>query len=207
MTSTELWLVRHAQPLVAPGVCYGRLDVPADPAHTQASAQALGAALHAAQGQGGHRTGPLPVWTSPRARAHVLAQALAAHAPAGLLLSHPQRDERLAEMDFGVWEGQRWDDIPRAELEAWTDDFHHHRPGGGENVAEFLHRVRTALEDSAEQAWTMGSPRVVWLTHAGVIRAVQLLLAGVTRPARASDWPADAPAFGQWRVTRLERQG
>ena len=26
----RLWLVRHAAPLVAPGTCYGALDVPAD---------------------------------------------------------------------------------------------------------------------------------------------------------------------------------
>ncbi|MBV8617950.1 MAG: phosphoglycerate kinase, partial [Curvibacter sp.] len=30
----RLWLVRHARQLIAPGTCYGRLDVPADPAHT-----------------------------------------------------------------------------------------------------------------------------------------------------------------------------
>ena len=41
----RLWLVRHAQPLVAPGVCYGALDLRADPAATADSAQRLAAAL------------------------------------------------------------------------------------------------------------------------------------------------------------------
>ena len=34
MKSRQLWVVRHAQPLVAPGICYGALDVTADPAAT-----------------------------------------------------------------------------------------------------------------------------------------------------------------------------
>src|SRR3989344_6090949 len=42
---TRLWLVRHAQPLVAPGTCYGALDIPADPAATRAAAEHLAAAL------------------------------------------------------------------------------------------------------------------------------------------------------------------
>ena len=37
----SLWLVRHAQPLVAPGTCYGRLDVPADTHATLTAARAL----------------------------------------------------------------------------------------------------------------------------------------------------------------------
>ena len=34
----RLWLVRHAQPVVATGTCYGALDVPADAAATQVAA-------------------------------------------------------------------------------------------------------------------------------------------------------------------------
>ena len=37
----RLWLVRHAQPLVAPGVCYGATDMPADVDATSQAAQAL----------------------------------------------------------------------------------------------------------------------------------------------------------------------
>ena len=40
-----LWLVRHAQPLIAPGTCYGATDVPADAAATQTAARALALAL------------------------------------------------------------------------------------------------------------------------------------------------------------------
>ncbi|WP_371809255.1 histidine phosphatase family protein [Aquabacterium sp. A08] len=196
MATLELWLVRHARPLVEPGVCYGRLDVPADPAHTAASAQALTAALRAAQGATAE---PLPLWTSPRTRAQALAQAVAQHPPAGL---YPplQVDERLAEMDFGTWEGRRWDALPRAELDAWTDDFHHHRPGGGEHVGGFLARVRDALDACHRQAQALGARRAVWVTHAGVVRAVQVWLAQTPQPLRARDWPTAACDFGAWQV-------
>mgnify|MGYP003391152053 CR=1 FL=1 len=43
----RLWLVRHAQPVVAAGTCYGALDVPADAAATQVAAQRLAQALPA----------------------------------------------------------------------------------------------------------------------------------------------------------------
>jgi alpha-ribazole phosphatase len=36
-----LWVVRHARPLIAPGVCYGALDVPACPQTIRDAAEAL----------------------------------------------------------------------------------------------------------------------------------------------------------------------
>ena len=36
-----LWLVRHAQPLIATGICYGQLDIPADLQATQTCAKEL----------------------------------------------------------------------------------------------------------------------------------------------------------------------
>ena len=41
MTPHRLWIARHAPVLLPPGTCYGRLDAPADPAATAASAQRL----------------------------------------------------------------------------------------------------------------------------------------------------------------------
>ena len=45
MGANTLWLARHAQPLIAPGICYGQLDVPADMEATAASARALAETL------------------------------------------------------------------------------------------------------------------------------------------------------------------
>ena len=43
--SPRLWLVRHAPPLAAQGLCYGRLNLPADAQATRDSARALAEAL------------------------------------------------------------------------------------------------------------------------------------------------------------------
>ena len=44
---------------------------------------------------------------------------------------------------------------------------------------------------------------VVWLTHAGVIRAAMLLAQGVREVTRADQWPSQALAFGQATVLDL----
>lgn len=178
----SLWLARHA-PVPGPaGLCYGSSDLPADPALTTASAQRLAAALP-------HGT---RVWCSPLARCRVLAAALQA-LRADLA---PTLDPRLAEMDFGDWEGRPWDAIGPAAITAWTDDFLQHRPGGGESVAQFLERVRHALADCRAAA-----PRdTLWITHAGVIKAARVLQPGARPLAQASDWPRDTLACGQWTV-------
>lgn len=177
----KLWLVRHAQPLVAPGVCYGALDMAADGLATDVAAQALARALPA----GVH------VVSSPLQRCEQLKQVLRGLRPD---LAYRQ-DARLVEMNFGHWEGQRWDAIDRAELDAWTAAFDSWRCGGAENVREFMLRVGAVWDETrASQQST------VWITHAGVIRAATLLAQGLRHIRRADQWPAVAPAFGQWQL-------
>jgi alpha-ribazole phosphatase len=109
-------------------------------------------------------------------------------------------DARLAEMDFGSWEGQAWSTIAPEAYEAWTADFAHHRVGGGESVALLMARVRQAWHDTLLTAQRHGERSALWLTHAGVIRAMQLLHSGIELPTLANDWPREAPDFGQWSV-------
>ena len=174
-----LWLVRHAQPLVAPGVCYGRTDMPADADATRHCAELLAQALppHTA------------IMASPLQRCEQLRQSLS-----GLRRDLVfKTDVRLQEMDFGGWEGRAWAAIDAAELKAWTDDFSAYRCGGtGESVAMFMARVAAAF-DALDPALN-----TCWLTHAGVIRASALLAGGQRHITRASQWPPTAPAFGQW---------
>ena len=177
--AVKLWLARHAAPSIAPGICYGRLDVAAGDAATQSAARALAAALP----QG------LPVRVSGLQRARQLAHALQALRED----LQPTRDERLNEMDFGAWEGVPWQGIPKAAIDEWTRNFAEHRAGGGENVSGLLWRVAQALADVA------ANDEAVWITHAGVIRAVHYLAEhGKDHIPLAHAWPARAPAFGEW---------
>ena len=180
--TARLWLVRHAAPLVAPGICYGRLDVDADARATQQAAQQLAQAL------------PRGVLLrhSPLRRCAQLADAVRALRPD--LCS--QADDRLQEMDFGAWEGQPWDAVPRAELDAWAADLHAYAPGGGEPLAAMLARVRSALEEPAP-----ADTDRVWISHAGVARCVHWLRTQPARPATAAAWTQAAPAPGQWFIS------
>ena len=172
--------MRHARVVLAPGLCYGASDVPADAEHTQESAAAL--------------MGVLPqgalLWVSALVRAQQLADVLT---QVRSDLGVPQRDARLNEMDFGRWELQRWDAIPRSAFDGWMADFAHHRVGGGESTKQVIDRVALALDDTRRSGESDG----VWVCHAGVIRAAQYLLRhGHRTIAQASEWPEDAPEPG-----------
>jgi alpha-ribazole phosphatase len=97
-------------------------------------------------------------------------------------------------MDFGTWEGVAWDAIPLVAMQAWTDDFGSHRFGGVESANEVLARVAEVWNETR----TRCVDHQVWITHAGVARAVQLISQGVLSVDSASQWPQDAPGYGQW---------
>ena len=178
-----LWLVRHTPVLAAPGLCYGASDLPTDAQATQAAARALLPQLPAG----------VVVRSSPLQRCERLAQAARALQPD---LTY-KIDPRLREMDFGAWEAQPWDAVPRAAFDAWTADFAHARPGGhGESVAEVMARVGAAWDEARQSGGD-----TLWVTHAGVMRAALLWSRGVRLPATAADWPRDVLGFGQ--VLRL----
>lgn len=181
----NLWLVRHAQPRIGVGVCYGALDVAAEWAATQLAATEL--AQNLPHG--------LPVWVSPLQRCEQLAQCLRGLRPDLTF----KTDARLQEMDFGVWEGVAWSDIPRGAMEAWTADFGHHRFGGAESANAVLQRVAQVWD-----ACRTAAQPAVWITHAGVIRAAKLIAAKRRAVERAEDWPREAPAFGAWQTLALD---
>lgn len=174
-----LWLLRHAQPLIEKGICYGQLDVKVDLLKTQKCAKMLQKVL------------PINacIVTSPLQRCELLAPVLIGLQPDLMV----KKDARLQEMHFGDWEGRAWADIDPAELAAWTDDFAHYRVGGtGESVAQFMARVASAFDELDPTKDTL------WITHAGVIRAATLIAQGIRHISRANEWPTDAPSYGQW---------
>lgn len=175
----KLWLVRHAQPLIASGVCYGATDVASDPQATLEAAQTLAKVL----------PDGVSVLVSPLERCDQLARCLRQLRPD--LTYH--KDARLAEMDFGHWEGRRWDSIPQADFDRWMADFSDHRFGGKMSVHDLMLRV-TSLWDETQGRGIDAA----WITHVGVIRAATLISRGERRVHQAAQWPRDAFAFGHW---------
>ncbi len=183
----KLWLLRHARVTLEAGLCYGASDVPADPALTRVAAESAAARLPRG----------LTVCVSGLGRAQQLARELHdLRSDLGSAVTDP----RLNEMNFGHWELQRWDAMPRAAFDAWMADFAHHRFGGAESTQQIIERVVDALDDLRTQS--VGE--AVWVTHAGVIRAVQYIATHGRGPIRyASQWPREAPAPGGWMVLDL----
>lgn len=179
-------MLRHAPVLAEPGLCYGRTDLACAGEATRSVAQATAPTLPAR----------IDISCSPLQRCSALAQEIAAirpDLPAAIV------DPRLAEMDFGAWEGRPWADIERAAFDAWMKDFADGRVGGdGESTRQFMARVGAAWDD-----WRASGCDALWVTHAGVMRAVLLLQAGVRCPVDAAGWPQRAIAFGE--AMRFER--
>jgi alpha-ribazole phosphatase len=177
--------------LLDPGICYGVTDVQADPAGTQLAAQQLAQVLP---------TG-CAVWASPLARTRQLADALCGLRPD---LDTVVWDTRLQEMDFGHWELQAWDTIGQPAVDEWVSNFAHHPVGGAESTQDVVNRVAAVLQQAIPQLMredtkTPGPQDMVWVTHAGVIRAVQFLLNRTPEEkgdVTLADWPKQAPKPG-----------
>lgn len=164
-------LVRHWPAEVAAGLCYGRLDVPLRPVEAEAVAR-----LRAALGR------PVAVWCSPARRCRQTLALLA-----GADWPGPVFDADLLELDFGAWEGRAWDDVPRAEIDAWATDLVGRAPPGGESGGALLARVERF-------AGRLGAGGLV-VGHGGPLKLLAALLEG-----RAPDLaaPAQGPGSVVW---------
>ncbi len=162
-----LYLIRHTAPDIAPGICYGQLDIGVTKDFEEDAARIL------------HMLPPLDlVVSSPLSRAHLLAQYLAdrLHCPV-------RTDPRLAEIHFGGWEGKAWQDIPRAELDAWSADILDYSPPCGESARQLLQRIQEALQEVA----ALPQRNLALVCHGGSIRAMLALLSDVPL-ARTLSW-------------------
>lgn len=151
-------LVRHTRPNVRPGICYGRLDVPlaeSAPQDLNASLQQIPTASR--------------VIASPTQRCRLLADAVAERD--GLSV---EEDARLLELDFGTWEGQTWQKIGEAALNAWARDIWRYAPGGGEALCDLWTRVDAFLQELSDAAHAS----VVIISHHGPLRALHAQCTG-----------------------------
>jgi broad specificity phosphatase PhoE len=80
-----------------------------------------------------------------------------------------QVDDDLREVDFGQWEGKRFDEIAAGypdEVKQWGEHFEDFTFPGGESVEAFMERVRRAADRAAQDP----AETVLAVTHGGVIR-------------------------------------
>lgn len=178
----RITLIRHPQPLVAAGVCYGGTDLQVGQEQIDRVLAALAGALPA----------DASLYSSPLRRCAELAKRLAT--------IPPKYDARLAEMHFGAWEMQRWDDLPRAEIDAWAAAPAHYHPGGGESVLQMATRVASFYASLRADSPT----DAIVVCHAGTIRLLMACHAGLA-PAGMALRAASTPhsiAYGERIVLR-----
>lgn len=163
-------LVRHPRPLVAPGVCYGRLDLPL---HPGADAQIIEIQRVLVGFE------PDAVWSSPAQRCSTVATRLSG-------ATQVKTDSRLLELDFGAWEGVAWDAVPRDSLDEWASDVWSFAAPGGESGAALAARVTEFHHDLRIAGGTC-----VVVSHGGPLKVLRALLRG-----DAIDLLAPAPMIG-----------
>jgi alpha-ribazole phosphatase len=166
-------LVRHSAPRIAPGICYGRLDVAVD---LSADEQAL---IKIVSEPGLH--GARRVWSSPAIRCRCLADAIARSLSAPLSVDH-----RLWELDFGAWEGHAWATIDLVDLDRWAASLLTCAPPGGESGGDLIARIRDFHVDLRR-----AQQDCVVVSHGGPLKLLHALLVG-----GPMDLLAPAPAIG-----------
>ncbi len=146
-------LVRHTAVAVEPGVCYGASEVPLADDFPAAAERVRRLLLPPPRAR---------IISSPSQRCLRLARVLANGADL-------TPDPRLLELTFGAWEGRHWDDLPRAEVDAWSADFVNRAPPGGESFSQLAARAEDCITDLISHH---SGESLVLVTHAGVIRAL-----------------------------------
>ncbi len=149
----RLILIRHPKPLCESGICYGRLDLECEP-------QALSEAVFRLSGL----APALPVFTSPAKR----ARDLATHLGTQLIV-----DDRLQELNFGDWEGRRWQDLGCEAIDTWCQGLPDTAPPNGETLTAMAARCSSWLKSLR----SVDGP-VLAVTHAGPIRVMKSILEG-----------------------------
>ena len=181
----RLFLLRHPQTAIEPGIFYGSTDLALAPRQLDQVVASLTALKS-----------PLPanvaLFSSPLRRCAELAQRLPCVSRTF--------DDRLVEIDFGDWEMRLWDAIPRAEIDAWADDMIHYRPGGGESVLQMATRVAAFHA----QLQSLPQQQSIVICHAGVIRLLAACQSRLSLPDMALQAARTPHKIGYGEVTILD---
>ncbi len=156
-----LWTFRHTKPYNPNDVCYGQLDFDVSPTFPEESSSAIEDFLKSG-------AKPTRLYSSPLLRCLRLAEEVSK--ATGLAI---EKVDSLKEINFGTWEGQKLSAVPRAEMTGWMQDLRGFQFPQGESFYDVDKRVEAFLDTLPDNG------EFLWVTHAGVIAALQHFACGV----------------------------
>ena len=148
----QIHLIRHIEPDFEKGVCYGQLDVPI-PADYRIIQEKIINELTMDYDV---------VYSSPLTRCKLLAEQIS---------SNVIFDDRLKEVNFGDWEGKKWDDINQKELNHWMENYIEVAPPNGESLNDLINRFASFISEINSKGYS----NILIITHAGIIRSAMNL--------------------------------
>ena len=116
---------------------------------------------------GAARTPPAAIVSSPLHRTRETAEAIA-----GACGMAVEIDDRLVEVDYGVWDGHPFGDLPADLVRQWRTD-PHFTPEGGESLADVRARMSTCATDLLDRA-AASRAAIVAVSHVSPIKAAVL---------------------------------
>lgn len=168
------YIWRHPKPIDAEGVCMGQTDIWVDKRKLKRLANRIQRFVRL------HQL-PKVIWVSPLQRSLKVGQILAQRG-----FQYHVAPE-LAEVNFGVWDGQPWAQIAKQEIDDWCDNFADFAPKDGESLQQVFNRTEAWLNKMAKQ--NSDHRTILAVGHAGWINAASMIVAGQEVPKIAADWP------------------
>ena len=160
----EITLIRHSSVAHPRGFCYGNLDVDVSD-NFQKESSDLKVRL------GNYK--PDKIYSSPLQRCTKLSD---------VLFDNYQTDERLKELNYGIWEGLTWEEINVPESSNWIFTYPSTVLENGESFEIQQKRVVECFNDITNTA----DKKITVVVHGGVIRSLISHLLGISLLATKS---------------------
>lgn len=155
-----LWTLRHTKPYNPNDVCYGQSDFDVSPSFEREFPPAVAVLKEKCQAKS--------LYASPLKRCYKLAEK--ASEALGLPII---AEDALREIHYGSWENVKLSAAPKEEMAAWKNDLRGYRFPGGESFRDLDVRIGDFIRKILDK------PEVLFVTHAGVIGAIEHSICGV----------------------------
>ncbi len=152
--SRKIFFFRHPQPIGAKNICYGQTDLDILDKQIIEARDSLTKIIN----------NDFCIYSSPLIRCAKVAKSLNVDVT---------YSDKLKEISFGIYDGIKWDKVPKSLLDKWTNDIENFKFEDGESYIDLKSRVQNFLLGLTH------NEDILLITHAGVIRACLDILGNI----------------------------